>query len=98
MYFATPALCLAPSPDPQFVFPGPGPKFVFPGPGHQFTFIDPGPKFVFTCPGPKFLITGPGQSGAWACIYQPCPHNLYLLALAYDFYYRALNLYFPSYL
>ena len=65
--------------------------FVFPAPG-------PVPQFVFTGPGPKFLFNGPSQSGAWACMYQPCPPNSYLLALAYDFYYRALNLHLPSYL
>ena len=47
-------------------------------------------------PGPQFVY--PGQSGAWTCIYQPCPPNVYLLALAYDFYYRALNFHLPSYL
>ena len=49
------------------------------------------PNYAFMGPGPKFLFTSPGQSGAWACVYQPCSPNLYLLALAYDFYYRALN-------
>ena len=110
------ALCLAPSPGPQFVFTGPGPQFVFtrpgpqfvftsPGPqivfigsGTQFVFTDPGTKFVYTSPDPKFLFTGIRLAGGWACIYQPCPPNLYLLALAYDFYYRALNLHLPSYL
>ena len=71
---------------------GPCPQFVFTGPAPQFVFTDPGPKFVFTGPGPKFSFTSLGQSGASACIYQPCPLNFYLLALAYDFYYRALNL------
>ena len=80
------------------IFTGPGPQFVFTGPGPQFVFNDPDPQFVFTGPGPKFLFTGPGQAGAWACIYQPCPPNLYLLALAYDFYYCALILHLPSYL
>ena len=94
------ALCLAPGfgPGPQLVFTGPGPQLEFTGPGPQFVFTDPGSRFAFTCPGPKFLFTGLGQSGTWACIYQPCPPNLYLLALAYDFYYRALNLHLPSYL
>ena len=69
-----------------------------PGPGPQFVFTDPGTQFVFTGPGSKFLFTGLGQSEAWACRYQPYPPNLYLLALAYDFYYRALNLHLPSYL
>ena len=76
--------------------PGPGSQFVFTGPGPQFVLTDPGPKFVLTGPGPKFLFIGPGQSGTWACIYQLCPANLYLLALAYDFYYRALYLHLPS--
>ena len=102
-----PALCFALGPGSQFVLTGPGPQFVFTGPGPQFVFTGPGPQFAFTGPGPQFvfngtdpqsLFTGPGQSGAWACIYQPCPPNLYLLALAYDFYYRALNLHLPSYL
>ena len=86
-----PVLCLAPGPGlaPP---PGPCPQFVFTGPVPQFVFTDPGPKFVFTGPGPKFSFTSLGQSGASACIYQPCPLNFYLLALAYDFYYRALNL------
>ena len=68
--------------------PGPGPQFVFNGPGTQFVFTDPGSKFVFT---------GLGQSEAWACIYKPCSPNLYLLSLAYDLYYCALNLHLPSY-
>ena len=72
--------------------PGPCPQFVITGAAPQFVFADPGPKFVFTGPGPKFSFTSLGQSGASACIYQPCPLNFYLLALAYDFYYRALNL------
>ena len=90
---------------PQFVFTGPGPQFVFTGHGPQFVFNGSGLQFVFTKPGPKFVFSGPGpkfsglaQSEAWACRYQPCPPNLYLLALAYDFYYRALNLHLPSYL
>ena len=87
-----PVLCLAPSPGLAPNPPVPCPQFVFTGPAPQFVFTDPGPKFVFTGPGPKFSFTSLGQSGAWACIYQPCPLNLYLLALAYDFYYRALNL------
>ena len=74
------------------------PQFVFTGPGLQFVFTDPGPQFVFTDSGPKFVFTRPSQYGAWTCIYQPCPTNLYLLALAYNLYYRALNLYLPSYL
>ena len=65
-------------------------------PGPQFVFTGPGPQFVFTDPGPKFLFTGPGQSGACACIYQPCPPNLHLLVLPYDFYYCALILHLPS--
>ena len=81
---------------PQFVFTGPGPQFVFTGHGPQFVFNGSGPQFVFTKPGPKF--SGPAQSEAWACRYQPCPPNLYLLALACDFYYRVLNLHLPSYL
>ena len=94
-------------PCPQFVFTGPCPQFVFTGSGLQFVFTGPGPKFVFTGLGSKFLFTGPGskflstglgQSETWACRYQPCPPNLYLLALTYDFYYRALNLHLPSYL
>ena len=84
-----PLFCLAPGPGPQFVFTGPGPQFVFNGTGAQFVFTDLDPKFLFIAPG---------QSGAWACIYQPCPPNLYLLALAYDFYYCALILHLPSYL
>ena len=88
----------APSPGPQFVFTGPGPKFVFNSPSPKFVFNDPGPQFVFTGPDSKLLFTGLGQSEAWACRYQLCSPNLYLLALAYDFYYRALNLYLPSYL
>ena len=79
-------------------FPAPGFQFVLTGPGPQFVFTGPGPKFVFTGPGSKFLFTGLGLSEAWACRYQPCPPNLYLLALAYDFYYRALNLHLRSYL
>ena len=104
-----PPLCLAPGldPGPQFVFTGPGPEFVFTSPCPKFVFNDPGPKFVFNDPGPQFVFTGPGskflftgldQSEVWACRYQPRPPNLYLLALAYDFYYRALNLHSPSYL
>ena len=62
----------APGPSPQFLFTGPDPQFVFNGPGPQFVFTDTGPKLVFTGPGPKLLFTGLGQSGAWACIYQPC--------------------------
>ena len=102
--FRPPALCLAPNLNlpalaPQFVFTGPGPQIVFNGPGPQFVFTYPGPKFVFTCPDPKFLFTGPAQFVGWACIYLPClPSNLYLLGLAYDFYYLALNLHLPSYL
>ena len=97
MYFLAPGPLLGPWPWPP-IFTGPGPQFVFTGPGPQFVFNDPDPQFVLTGPGPKFLFTGPGQSGAWACIYQPCPPNLYLLALAYDFYYCALILHLPSYL
>ena len=94
-----PALCLAPGPGPrpQFVFTGPDSQFVFIGPGPQFVFNGPGPQFVFTDPGPKFVFTGLGQSEAWACIYKPCSPNLYLLSLAYEFYYCALNLHLPSY-
>ena len=97
----SPAPCPSPQflftgPCPHFVFTGPGPQFVFTGPDPQFVFNDSGPQFVFTDPGPKFVFTGPGQSGGWAFIYQHCPANLYLLALAYDFYYRALNLHLPS--
>ena len=58
-------------------------------------FTGHGPQFVFNGTSPQFLFTGPGQSGAWACIYQPCPPNLYLLALTYDFYYCALILHLP---
>ena len=78
-----PVLCLGPS---SGLAPNP------PVPCPQFVFTGPAPQFVFTDPDPKFSFTSLGQSGAWACIYQPCPLNLYLLALAYDFYYRALNL------
>ena len=85
-----------------FVFPGPRPSAWPPtltlGPGPQFVLTGRGPKFVFTGLSPKFFFNGPRQSKAWACRYQPCPPNLYLLALAYDFYYRALNLHLPSYL
>ena len=87
-----------------FAFPGLRPFAWSPalaltaGPGPQFVFTGPGPQFVFTGPGSKSLFTGLGQSEAWACRYQLCPPNLYLLALAYDFYYRALNLHLPSYL
>ena len=81
-----------------FPAPGPGPQFVFTGPGPRFVFTGPGPQSVFTGPGPQFVFVDPGQSVAWACIYQPCPPNLYLLALVYDFYYRALNLHLTSYL
>ena len=70
---------------------------VFTGPGPKFVFTSPDPQFVFTGPGSNFLFTRLGQSKAWACRYQPCPPNLYLLALAYGFYYRALNLHLPSY-
>ena len=87
------ALALAPSPAPVS---SPGRQFLFTGPGPHFVFTGPCPKSVFTGPGPKFLLTGPGRSGAWACIYQPCSLDLFLLALAYDFYYRALNLHLPS--
>ena len=87
-----------PALSPQFVSTGPGPQFVFTGPGPKFVFTGPGPQFVFTGPGSKFLFTGLGQSEAWACRYQPCPPNLYLLALAYDFYYCALNLHLSCYL
>ena len=73
---------------PQFVFTGPGPQFVFNGPGPQFVFTDPGPKVLFTCPGQPLHIP----------TLHPPPANLYLLALAYDFYYRAPNLHLPSYL
>ena len=73
----------------QFVFTSPGPQFVLTGPGSQFAFNGTDPQFLFT---------GPGQSGAWACTYQPCPPNLYLLALTYDFYYCALILHLLSYL
>ena len=97
LYFSAPPLCLAHG-GPQFVFTRPGPQFVFTGPDPKFVFTGPGPQFVFTGPGSKFLFTRLGQSEAWACRYQPCPPNLYLLALAYDFYYRALNLHLPSYL
>ena len=58
----------------------------------------PGPQFVFTGPGPKFLFTGPAQSETWASINQSCPPSLYSLALAYDLYYRALNLHLLFYL
>ena len=61
------ALCLAPGPDPQFVFTVPGPQFVFTVPGPQFVFTVPGPQFVFTGPGPKFVFTGPGPK---ICIYR----------------------------
>ena len=80
------------------MFTGPGPQFLFTGLGPQFVFTGPDPQFVFNGTGPQFLFTGPGQSGAWACIYQPCPPNLYLLALTNDFYYCALILHLPSYL
>ena len=86
-----------PGPGPQFVFTGPGPQFGFIGPGPKFVFDGPGPQFVFTDPRFKFLFTGLGQSEVWAYRYQPCPPNLYLLALACDFYCRALNLHLPSY-
>ena len=72
--------------------PGTGPQSVFTGPGPQF---GPWPKISIYWPGPKFLFTGLGQSGTLACMYQPYPPNLYLLALAYDFYYCALNLHLP---
>ena len=72
-------------------------SLVFTGPDPQFVFNGPGPQFVFTDPGPKFVFTGLGQSEAWACIYKPCSPNLYLLSLAYEFYYCALNLHLPSY-
>ena len=85
-------------PGPQFVFTGPGPQFLFTSPGPQFVFTGPDTQFVFNGTGPQFLFTGPGQSGAWGYIYQPCPPSLYLLALTYDFYYRALILHLPSYL
>ena len=77
-------------------FPAPGP-LLGPSPWPQFVFNGPGPQFVFTDPGPKFVFTGLGQSEAWACIYKPCSPNLYLLSLAYEFYYCALNLHLPSY-
>ena len=82
---------------PNLYLPALGPQFVFTGPGPKFVFTALGPKFVFTDPGSKFLFTRLGQSEAWACRYQPRPPNLYLLALAYDFYYHALNLHLPSY-
>ena len=96
----TPALCLDPGPGlgPQSVFTGPGPHFVFTGPGPHFVFSGPGPQYVFNGSGPQFVFTSPGQSGPWAWLYQHCPPNLYLLALAHDFYYSALNLHLPSYL
>ena len=89
-----------PGPQPSAWLPAParglGLQFVFNGSGPQFVFTKPGPKFVFISSGPNF--SGLAQSEAWACRYQPCPPNLYLLALAYDFYYRVLNLHLPSYL
>ena len=85
-------------PGPHFVFSGPGPHSVFTGPGPHFVFSGPGPQYVFNGSGPQFVFTSPGQSGPWACLYQHCPPNLYLLALAHDFYYSALNLQLPSYL
>ena len=85
-----------------FVFPGhrtsAWPPAPAPDPGSQFVFTDSGHQFVLTDPGSKFLFIDPGQSRTWACIYQLCPANLYLLALAYDYYYRALYLHLPSYL
>ena len=68
-----------------------------------FVFLGPRPSALSpvlslaSVSGPQFVFTGPGQPRAWACIYQPCPPNLYLLALAYDLYYRTLNLHLPSY-
>ena len=62
-----PALCLAPSPGPQFVFTGPGPHLVFTDPGPQFVFTGPGPHLVFT---PNLYL--PAQLDAWVCIYRPC--------------------------
>ena len=70
----SPALCLAPSPGPQFVFTGPGPQFVFTSPVLQFVFTSTGFQFAFTNPGLQFHY----QSGTWVCIYQPCLLNLYL--------------------
>ena len=96
-----PALCLAPDPGPQFVFTGPGPQFVFIGPGPKFVFTGPGPQFVFTGPGPNFYypaLVRPKPELADTNLAHPPPLNLYLLALAYDFYYGALNLHLPSYL
>ena len=73
-----------------------------PGPGTQLRppicIYRPWPPICVYRPWSKFLFTGLGQFEAWACRYQPCPPNLYLLALVYDFYYRALNLHLPSYL
>ena len=42
-------------------------------------------------PWHQMFFTNSCQSRAWACIYQPCHLNLYLLALVYDLYYRVLN-------
>ena len=58
----------------------------------------PWPQLCIYLPSRQIFIYRPGQSRAWTCIYQRRPPNLYLLALVYDFYYRALNLYLPSYL
>ena len=100
LYFPAPGPLLGPRPYPlpPVCIYRCGPQFVFNGPGPKFVFNNPGPQFVFTGPGSKFLFAGLGQSEAWACRYQPSPPNLHLLALAYDIYYRALNLHLPSYL
>ena len=86
-----------------FVLPGPrssawpsvlalAPNLCFPALAPNLYLTALAPNFLFTDPSPKFLFTGLGQCGAWAGIYQSCPPTLYLLVLAYDFYYRALNL------
>ena len=54
--FRPPALCLAPSPGPEFVFTNPGPIFVFTGPGPEFVCTGPGPEFVFNGPGPNLYL------------------------------------------
>ena len=48
---------------------------------------------------PNLYLPALALAGAWACIYQPCPPNLYLLALAYDFLLLCSDFAFlPSYL
>ena len=93
-----PALCLAPDPGPQFVFTGPGPQFVFIGPGPKFVFTGPGQNLCLPALVQIFIIRPWSVRSLSLQIPTLSPPNLCLLALAYDFYYGALNLHLPSYL